>query len=332
MLAAAAAALVAAAAHAGCPPTITLAGYHLVGAYPLAPNLMTEASAVTWNWDTDTLFVVPDACTGIFEVSKTGQLKSAMYMVGFQDLEGVCYLGNGTFAVVEERLGRAYRFTYQPGVLLSRTGLQNIAVGPNTGTNSGSEGMSYDPRDGSWVSIKEKSPQNVFRVTGSFANGASTYVDLFSPASLAVADIADCLCLSTVPTLAASPERDNLLILSQESNRLLKVNRAGQVLGSMDLSGLNDNPEGVAMDASRTIYLCSDSTTPMLYVYAPPASDACTCPTDLNGDHATDGADIGYLLAMWGTASAGEPADVNGDGRVDGADLGLLLAAWGACP
>lgn len=57
-----------------------------------------------------------------------------------------------------------------------------------------------------------------------------------------------------------------------------------------------------------------------------------TCAGDLNGDGAVDGADLGLLLAAWGTAGGCPSADLNDDGTVDGADLGLQLAAWGACP
>ena len=48
---------------------------------------------------------------------------------------------------------------------------------------------------------------------------------------------------------------------------------------------------------------------------------------DLNGDGVVNGADLGILLAAWG--SKGGIADLNGDGVVDGADLGMLLANWG---
>ncbi len=54
------------------------------------------------------------------------------------------------------------------------------------------------------------------------------------------------------------------------------------------------------------------------------------CPADLNGSSIVDGADLGQLLAAWG--SANPSADLNGSGLVDGADLGQLLAAWGPCP
>jgi probable HAF family extracellular repeat protein len=49
-------------------------------------------------------------------------------------------------------------------------------------------------------------------------------------------------------------------------------------------------------------------------------------PGDLNGDGNVDGADLGLMLAAWG--SNGGPADLNFDQIVNGGDLGLLLIAW----
>lgn len=62
---------------------------------------------------------------------------------------------------------------------------------------------------------------------------------------------------------------------------------------------------------------------------APPCG--VSCPGDLNGDGTVDGADLGLLLAAWGTTGGCPSADLNEDGTVDGADLGLQLAAWGVC-
>ena len=53
-----------------------------------------------------------------------------------------------------------------------------------------------------------------------------------------------------------------------------------------------------------------------------------SCPADLSGNGMVDGADIGLVLAGWGTDG---PSDINGNGVTDGADMGLLLAAWGPC-
>jgi hypothetical protein len=51
------------------------------------------------------------------------------------------------------------------------------------------------------------------------------------------------------------------------------------------------------------------------------------CPADFNNDGVVDSADLGTLLAAWGTAGG----DTNSDGTTDSADLGDLLAAWGNC-
>lgn len=60
------------------------------------------------------------------------------------------------------------------------------------------------------------------------------------------------------------------------------------------------------------------------------ANSFCPCRVDFNHDGIVDGADLGLLLAAWGTDQC--PFDANGSGDVDGADLGLMLAAWGPCP
>jgi hypothetical protein len=51
-------------------------------------------------------------------------------------------------------------------------------------------------------------------------------------------------------------------------------------------------------------------------------------PSDLDGDGAVSGSDLGLLLGAWGPCQACT-ADLDGDGSVSGSDLGLLLGAWG---
>ncbi|MCA9285797.1 MAG: hypothetical protein KDA22_11310 [Phycisphaerales bacterium] len=48
--------------------------------------------------------------------------------------------------------------------------------------------------------------------------------------------------------------------------------------------------------------------------------------SDLDGNGTVDGADLGLLLAAWGTDDP--VADLDGNGIVDGADLGVLLGDW----
>jgi len=55
---------------------------------------------------------------------------------------------------------------------------------------------------------------------------------------------------------------------------------------------------------------------------------APSCPEDLNNDNVIDTADLGILIAAFGTA---DPiADINNDNIVDTADLGILIALFGS--
>jgi uncharacterized protein YjiK len=222
-------------------------------------------------------------------------------------------------------------FTYVAGGTLNRNALQSAPIGPNTGTNSGSEGVAFDPVQAKYFSVKEKDPLNVFQVTPNFAAGTSTYSDLFNVAALASTDLSDLHALATVPSLQGSSDQDNLLILSQQSAKLMKVTRAGAVLGTKSVAAMSSTMEGVTIDDRGVIYMCDDSSAPKLYVLTPGSADACPCPADLDANGTVDGADLGVLLAGWGPAPSGTPADLDSSGAVDGADLGALLASWGAC-
>jgi len=57
-------------------------------------------------------------------------------------------------------------------------------------------------------------------------------------------------------------------------------------------------------------------------------ADAIQLTSDLNNDCVVDTADLGILLAQFG--SVDEQGDLNDDGLVDTADLGLLLSQFGA--
>ena len=93
--------------------TFDLSNYTLSGRYSLpvgtgANLLAEEASVVTYNKDTDTLFVVGDGGTSVTQVSKTGVLIDSMTLAAdptkvaccqgtyFYDPEGIAYIGNNT--------------------------------------------------------------------------------------------------------------------------------------------------------------------------------------------------------------------------------------------
>ncbi|MCD2451898.1 SdiA-regulated domain-containing protein [Methylicorpusculum oleiharenae] len=256
--------------------SLNLANYQLTATYALPRLTAREASAITYNWDTHTLFVLGDEGEELVEVSKTGQQLSVMSLSGFEDTEGLTYMGNGQFVITEERLRNAYQINYTAGGNSDRSALPFVDLGSPVG-NIGIEGITFDPRDGSFITVKEKTPQEINAHTIDFANGTFTKASIFNPGLLGLLDISDVQVLSTGPASLAPSTANNLLILSQESSRLLEVDRNGSVLSTFDLSGFSSSAEGVTIDTDGTLYIVDENgTRPRLFVLTavpiPPAS------------------------------------------------------------
>ncbi len=245
---------------------VDLATYTHVATYALPSVAAAEASAITWNWDTDTLFVLGDEGDALVEVNKQGQQLSVMTLTGFDDTEGITYIGSGRFVITEERLQDAYLLAYTAGSSAARGTLPSASLGDTVG-NVGVEGLSYDPASGAFVFVKERLPQAVNAASIDFASGTAAVSSLFTP-SLNVLDLSDVQVLSTVPGLAGTADADHLLIFSQESSRLLEVTRTGTVLSSFDFTALASDAEGVTIDADGVIYVVGE--TPAMYVLTPP--------------------------------------------------------------
>jgi uncharacterized protein YjiK len=259
--------------------------------------LAQEASAVTYDWDTDTLFVVGDGGTSVVQVTKTGALINSMTLAPggspqgteFYDTEGVSYVGGGKFVIIEERYRQVSLFTYVAGATLHRADVQTVKLGTTIG-NIGLEGVTFDPPTGHYLFTKEKEPEGIFETAidfpaGTATNGSPTTdesVNLFDPALLGTLDFSDVYALSNLPSLAGDPTFDQLLIISQESGQIVQVDRSGNVKHRLtivadpgDTISVPDmTMEGLTMDRDRVLYVVNedgggDANHPQLWVYAP---------------------------------------------------------------
>lgn len=275
--------------------TFELANYTQSGRYPLpvgaGTNLLAEeASGVTYNKDTGTLFVVGDGGTAVAQVSTKGVLINSMTLAAdatkpqgtyFYDPEGITYLGNGKFAFVEERDRRINEFTYAAGTTLGASGVRSVKIGTTIG-NIGIEGLSFDPSSNGFVMVKESGPSGVFQTTLDFAaatasNGSPTTdnsVNLFDPTKTGLSALNDVFALSNV-VASTAPDYSHLMILSAPNGKVVKVDRAGNIKGTLVVDALAQN-EGMTMDPSGNIYLVSEigggAGFPELAVYSPTVS------------------------------------------------------------
>jgi uncharacterized protein YjiK len=233
-----------------------------------------EGSAIAYARDRGTLFFVGDEGTGVVEISLTGQTISNNLFdwtgTGStkHDTEGLTYLGNGQLVVTEERLQNAYRFNYTAGTTASLGSAAYVSVGPTIG-NIGIEGISYDPRNGGFVTVKQDDPAqlsifNALTFSTSPATDAVADVQFTGPASssslFGLLSLSDVQTLAPVDALVGTAAVDNLLVLSLDSRKLIEIDRLGNIKSSFDLSGIlpHNAIEGVTVDENGTIYLIAE--------------------------------------------------------------------------
>ena len=146
------------AAHAAITK-LDLANYQLASRFDLPGDSASESSAITYNFDSGNLFVLGDEGDAIVEVTTAGAVVSTMALSGFDDTEGLTYIGNGQFVLVEERLQDAYRLTYTANGNVARSSLAAVSIGSTIG-NSGLEGVSFERTTGDFY-FDGKRPHSV---------------------------------------------------------------------------------------------------------------------------------------------------------------------------
>jgi MYXO-CTERM domain-containing protein len=274
-----------------------LGNYSLVGNYALpinSPNPFSatqfEASAVTWNKDTNTLFMLGDGGGFITETTLNGTVLGTMKLAAgssaqgneFYDPEGLAYLGGGKFVMTEERNRTAVQFSYAANTTLTRAQTSTVKLGTTVG-NTGLEGVTYDPVTGGYIFVNQAAgsgaAQNIFQTQINFgartaSNGAATTVNntsLFPASNIGFSNLNDVFALANVYGSSVAGNQ-NLLVLT--TTGIKEMTRSGTAVSSLALlSGFQ--VEGMTMDSNGLIYVVSDNgdvpTASALMVYAPAA-------------------------------------------------------------
>jgi uncharacterized protein YjiK len=257
--------------------------------------LAAEASGVTYNKDTDSLFIVGDGATSIAQISKTIDhtaspanctLINSMAITGFADTEGITYAGGGKFVLVEERLRQVEQFTYTAGVPLAQGSTQAVKLGA-TVANVGIEGLTFDPKTSGYIAVRQSQPTNIFQAAINFAGGTATASDgsaitaatanppvLFDASKTGLSAFNDVYALSNiVPTIA--PDYDSVVIIGAPDGKIVKMDRTGKLLGSLAMSTTAQN-EGITMGPDGTIYVVGEQAAgpslPGMTIFKPTTS------------------------------------------------------------
>lgn len=200
-----------------------------------------------------------------------GHYLRSITLQGFSDTEGVClYSGESNLvAVVEEDVTDITVFPLAPETTLIRKADHTVIhMGLTFGTgNTGIEGIVHDPFNDCFYAVKERIPIAVYRVRRDSGGAYRTDVLFDAPRRLGA------LC-SDLSDLFYDPFRGRLMILSDESNRLVECDLAGRVNGT--LSVLAAQPEGVAIDGSgHDLHIIGEPRAHYRYALKPPTLRGC---------------------------------------------------------
>lgn len=246
-------------------------------------NLLNdEASGVAYDKDTDSLYVVGDGGTSVAHITKDGQPIDSMRLNGgdFEDVEGIAYIGAGKFALIEERIRQIDQFSYTKDVPLTRANVQAVKLGTPVG-NNGIEGISFDPKTGGFIAVKQSVPETIFQTNVNFNAGTSSNgslavaaTDLFDPNATGLSTLNDVFALSNIVP-ATAPDYDNVLVIGASNGLIVKMDRAGKLLSSLPVD-VNGQNEGMTMGPDGTIYVVGELSggagKPGLTVFAPTTS------------------------------------------------------------
>ncbi|AIL59447.1 SdiA-regulated domain-containing protein [Pseudomonas alkylphenolica] len=215
-----------------------------------------EASDLTYNPVSKTLFAVMGKNPFLVELNLEGDVLRKMPLEGWSNPEGVAVLEGGRLAIVDERDHSLTIVT-----LTADTRSLNIAdfpqydLGPSENQNKAFEAIAWDPRQQRIV-LGEERPPALFTWN---SDGHSPLAGDKQPLPNEELD------LRNLSALGIDPRTGHMLVLSADSNMLLELDESGEQVSFMTLlggfNGLNKRiprAEGVAMDEQGTLYIVSE--------------------------------------------------------------------------
>ncbi len=179
------------------------------------------------------LYVISDVHSRIYEISKTGRVKSSTDIEG-SDMEALSFDDQrDKFIVGDESTGKIWR--------IDRDGSRGspIEIGNAEDGNSGIEGLAFDD-EGHLFAAKEKNPARIYELADDGEILHDTKIEFADDLS----------------ALAWNPDDGHLYALSDEEHSLYKLDHELEVDTAWRLP--IEHPEGLAFDGDR-IFVVSDS-------------------------------------------------------------------------
>lgn len=215
-----------------------------------------EASDVSYDPQTKTLFAVMGKNPFLVQLTLDGDVLRKMPLNGWSNPEGVAVLERGRMAIVDERDHTVTIIRVDADTkALNSADFPQYDLGPSKNQNKAFEGVAWEPKRQRLV-LGEERPPKLFTWSSDGSGQLSGQKQSLS---------SDELDLRNVSALGIDPRTGHMLVLSADSNMLLELDQQGQQVSFMTLQGGFNGlqkriprAEGVAMDEQGTLYMVSE--------------------------------------------------------------------------
>ncbi|ASD64711.1 SdiA-regulated domain-containing protein [Bdellovibrio bacteriovorus] len=229
------------------------------------PEVGSNLSGITYNYDSDSYFLIQNNSGNIFEYKAdfTKPVRTIrMTNLTDADTEDIVYLGNNQYAISTESnqvlILKIDEVQTTVDVRDSRDDVQMMQLPAPAKHNKGLEGVCFSKKHNTFYAVQEKKPKRIFEWTRpSHGN------DIADAAALGVKEPFDTEkilkhVMSDLSACIYDDKNDQLLLLSHESSRVMRLNRQGQVVSTTDLPLLPDQYEGMTFSKDGKLIVVSE--------------------------------------------------------------------------
>ena len=233
-----------------------------IDALPVA-TVEDNLSGLTYDERRDHLWGVVNNPEELLALDKDGGFLARYPLRGFQDVEGVTYLGDDLLVLTEERK-QSLVIVQVPRIAgpLQRTDARSITLALNDEDNTGFEGVGYDRAGDRLFVVKEHSPRKLYEIQGikrSLAGDMDIKI-IDREAWIEKLDMA-----SDLSSVHFDERTGHLVLLSDEAKMMLELDAEGELVSFRSLwsgfAGLERSvpqAEGMTFDAQGNLYLVSE--------------------------------------------------------------------------
>jgi len=245
-----------------------LADYELIdGPVRIADNA-GQSSGLTFDASLNQLYVIVNSPQQIHRLNASGEYLSSVDLKGFTDTEGIAFLGNEQFVLVDEREGIISWFTMN---LETKTiefkPDQSIKIFPHNVGNIGLEGITYDRQSKQLFVVKDRKPKKIYALQWPVSDIKQPVIN--TPWN---AEEHPWWLVRNFSGIHYHKESGHLFILSRRSRTIIEYTLSGQKVGSFSLKSGSaklqqtiGKAEGIVIASNGTLYLCAELN--QLYIF-----------------------------------------------------------------